>query len=777
MNVLDLCQVSLWATRSRFEFQKTPYFTLTDYPWQTGTNNQQNATMPFSADLQCFYSSPIFVPHNNGPENYYGEGGVQLNLPSISWTPIDGSNPPAFQRNNPFGFAEMYLDGGAAQPGTERNEEFLALAWQGTCQGFTFIYKRTEKDDSVDGGSPYQKFTTFQIGVGTGSDTILYSLEFQAQGDARLYKGIYDGTGGYNWTMVGTTGTGSDIWGTNMGKAASNFYSGSYGVSDDGRYSYICFMLIAGRLVVYNQSKDQAYFCDEWRVDENGNPIWQINYAVMKFYDYQRIECSGHPMKFSISDSMSSPELSIGFYNPNVNPIYVDSAGIVPPGVDVTLDPNGETYLAGPIIDYSLLLTSQQTGTYKEVPYADWAGAVRSINISWVGETDFNPASPVFPEPHDVLVEHFFDPDSLTVDSSAKLRFNSTLYENLPTGEFGTWAQWGQNYGHVAIEVQMTRNSPDGGTLPFGTIFTGYGNTTGTSEGHAGQVIFTMSGKDRKIQLDNPRWDLPWMDGWNVFYAIAYLAQLGGVSIDDMGFSALIPPVAFGPGSDLGDGNGNGAYYLPVGSAGAQLTRFSGTSLWDTMKKISNSIGYMMFFDVYGVLQFSKFSIPNGIKRFFFESDPESAAQSGGGLEGCWSIQTIKDMSEVRSDMILIGVDAFTPQWNPIVERWTDDGVINNVSAFNHLGYKNPSVWIDSQFADPDFASEAAAAMYRYFRTPGLNLSLTTWSQPDLFPLDVISLQSDRFGVSAIPMVILGVRHSQTIDIGSTTIFARFVPQ
>jgi hypothetical protein len=112
-----------------------------------------------------------------------------------------------------------------------------------------------------------------------------------------------------------------------------------------------------------------------------------------------------------------------------------------------------------------------------------------------------------------------------------------------------------------------------------------------------------------------------------------------------------------------------------------------------------------------------------------------------------------------------------------VVYRFADDDVVENPRAFNHLGYREPFVWIDSQFADDAFAYYGAKGMMEFLRYPGLGVKIQTWCQPDIFPLDVITLESPRAGTSGVRMLVTSVNHRQTKAGGRSTISARFVPE
>jgi hypothetical protein len=169
--------------------------------------------------------------------------------------------------------------------------------------------------------------------------------------------------------------------------------------------------------------------------------------------------------------------------------------------------------------------------------------------------------------------------------------------------------------------------------------------------------------------------------------------------------------------------------------------------------------------------------MPDGVKRTFFESDRESAIfNPGGGLEGCWNLRGYKDHGEVRNVNITIGMRAFT-KYEPIVYKWEDADSIYDPNAFNFLGYPANSVQMDSQFAVDEYAYRASVDLHRVQRMPGAGVILETWLQPDMFPLDMIMVQSKRAGTYGLRYMITSVRHIETNAGGSSQIIARYLPE
>jgi hypothetical protein len=189
------------------------------------------------------------------------------------------------------------------------------------------------------------------------------------------------------------------------------------------------------------------------------------------------------------------------------------------------------------------------------------------------------------------------------------------------------------------------------------------------------------------------------------------------------------------------------------------------------MVRLAYAIGYLLFFDANGMLQFRKFRIPGGVRRTFYESDT-------GAPNGCWNLMVSRDMEDVRNSVTVVGVDAFGPLWNPIVAHRQDDASIHYPFAPNYIGWEQPLVWSDSQFANLSFASAAADALFAFLRHPGEVVQFTTWLQPDLYPLDVIAIEAPRFGTMWKRYLVVGIEHRvHSGALGETTIVARYIPE
>lgn len=778
--IFDHGEAFIKGTHQGFRYVEAPFYTYTDFPWQSSAANlNQNVAFTSEAAAQAIYASPIKVLHNQIGYSYSGSGLGNPNLPSINWLSGPGSHALMFREAKPQGFSELYWNAGQ---NTASSHYVDAYADGLSTQGITLLWAMEIPDDDSPGYEAYPPYFSVRFGVGVGNDQRLYSVRFDGRGNCGVSMSDDQAA---SWIDLETRPISSDVWGQAFFKSehqgdAANPGNPNKAHDLNHEYNVLDVRLICNRLVIRVGSMDEPFAYYEARIGNDGQFIWLINHVRVRALNFVNLAFSAHPMKWEPICYFDSIEIPIGFYSTNLGTPYIQPAGVVPAGSDAYIENSAFTYLFGPIVNYRMVMTNFATGTYKGLPYADYTAAVRAVNLIWLpviqpyGGID----RPLLPE--QINVRHSFNAETLQIDSAASLSFNNNKMLNLPTGEYSYWGQWSVYYGQVALGVNLQRTTPNGYVGPLIRQFTGYGHTAGEVTGSGGNSTFVMTGRDRKIQLQQPRWDLPWLDGYNVFYAIAYLAQLGGVAISDMGFAPFIPNNPF---QDFGDESGQPAYFLPVGSGGSILTRFSGSPLWEVMTRIANSIGYMLFFDAWGVLQFAKFKLPLGTKRVFFESDrasklmPNSNAYGlNPGAEGCWELSMSKNHADIRNHSITIGIDAFEPRYQPTVFKYVDNDSVNNGAVFNHLGYQAPAVWVDNMFAAPGFAQQAALAMYRFLRLPSYDIAFTTWLQPDLFPMDVVQVEAVKFGTNNTRVMITDVDHNVNKRGGTSRITARFVP-
>lgn len=756
---------------SAFPRATSPAYVHTDFPWESSPVNWgANAGVISLPVSQLIMPAQLRVPHNQRDERLNVDPTVKA-YPYVEWQALEPNSATArYAYNYPYLNSEI-----GHENWDEDENQIVEFGTNINAQGFTYLYRRAERADvvlvggeegSVDELESAESDRSHELRweIGTGDDARGYSITFSGNGQALLQYWDRD-TGEYDPVKTG-----------NAGDDVSAMVWGAY--STDNEYTAIEVLLAGGKMYVYLGSQDNPVVFDEGRVGEDGKTIQRVRRVEVRSVDHKTFYWSVFPTKFYASTGYDSVQFQIGFKSIN-NPNYK----IIPAGgwedlgdVSATLEETETDSMKGPNVTYRLVFKLPITGRYKGVPYGDFAPGVHAVAFHWPRGPVYSLYSPQTPlGPESIVVSQEFDPETLQIRSGASLNFSNTR---------GQWGEWQQESGHVAVTVDITRTAISGastmGVPPWVKVFTGIGHTSSSIDMSDGGGTFTMHCSDRVVQLEPPRWALPWMDGWNSIYAIAYLAQLGGITLEHMAFARYVPD---DPYDDWGDpsvigGFARGAYFLPVGYMSTNLTRFSGAGLWEIMSKIAYSIGYQLYFDAYGYLHFHKFQLPYfdnnaafPIKRTFFESDVESSTY-GGGAEGCWSITSSKNMATVRNKSIVVGVNSFSPIWEPIVMVSNDDRSVLDPSSSNFVGWVQPVVMADNQFADPYFAWQAAKGLLRFLRMPERKVMFETWFQPDIYPLDCIYLRSQRIGTIGIKYMVTSVTHhiDQISQVGKTRI-------
>lgn len=766
MRVNSAAQVQMLPLPAAFRHVQQPCYSGTDFPYIFGSWNQSPpesaddaatvANIVANPDAECVHLRQVFVPHWPTSSQRSSQESNDTGYPSLTWTHGDASltyvaNRPGmghtwsyttsdsktyylfYERMEPhngrIAIAEVSADTASA------NVARYAHA-SGSWQGFQWYFRMIASPGTraymdflvaLDGTSPH-RWVRVRWSVGE-EPTLALTTATLSQ-----ITGEYSGGSSLRWDVVQRLEVGSDFW-SNVG--GDDRFSSLV----PANYHYVGFEVLAQRLFVRLEGMQKPLV-----VPADGHV--GIAYALVAYRNFVDVSWHGAPVKYVSTGTWESADHALGFMPLTAPTLYVHEAGS-PTGTSAVaqlLDPSTARY--------KLTLSATPEGSLNGRSYAPATPAVRAVTYSYASVESGAATSPVWLYPDSIAITHQFDYNTLTIVSRAVLGFQNM---------YGEWADFNALTGQWGIAIDLASDY-----YPPARQFAGIAHRRGDIVGDGTTTRFTMHCVDRSVQLRNPRWNLPWMDGWNIYYAMAFLAQLGGIAIQDLAFAPYVP---HNPYVDYGDPEGGGAWFLPVGHAGTPLTRFSGQELWSIMVRLAYAIGYLLFFDANGKLQFRKFRIPGGVRRTFYESDT-------GGPNGCWNLMVSRDMEDVRNTITVVGVDAFGPLWNPIVAHRQDDASIHYPFAPNYIGWEQPLVWSDSQFANLSFASAAADALFAFLRHPGEVVQLTTWLQPDLYPLDVIAIEALRFGTMSKRYLVVGIEHRvHSGALGETTIVARYIPE
>ncbi len=102
---------------------------------------------------------------------------------------------------------------------------------------------------------------------------------------------------------------------------------------------------------------------------------------------------------------------------------------------------------------------------------------------------------------------------------------------------------------------------------------------------------------------------------------------------------------------------------------------------------------------------------------------------------------------------------------------------MNDPNAPNYIGYPQPFVWADSQFARLEFARAAADTIFQLFREPNETITMRVPLTPNLFPGAGVRFitRNNRFGINNKRYLVTSVQHRVWRGShGETTLTARY---
>jgi hypothetical protein len=765
----------------------------------------------------CVTARSMFVPHNNVMSGQ-GYGQCANSFPTVTWqaltsTPGSGCTGPGnteqsflIEEGEPFNhccvnFMNYYVQ----DVDPPMNEVTGYAVFPTLTQGFTFLLG-LHPDTLTDFQSNFA--IRFHTTDQSGADGRWYSISFQV-GWGLLYGyndvasvglGQPNDTPG-NWKWFDSVKTGSAynklMTGAQVTMTACVNSVGLQTNTDWANIYVVTVRLMAGQVSAAIGNETTPYLYPQTRLSNSGYPYAFIDSVNIRGYGNHCGMFSVHPTKWLHGAYVVSAEQNIGFvpetqqlnastytvqYMPNQStaPTNPDQVGYVPTGYACTASFD---QINGTELQYLLSFGGTQSGTFhvddfgNPIPYQDLTAAVRAVSGFIPGVPYQTAGEPTHIMPEVIEVEHTFDFNTLSISSTCALTMNNYTAQ---------WSAAMQNYltpgfvdanGHVGLTIQL---GIAGFAGPY-TQFTGFWNTD--FEDHmqpGGQSRVTIRGQDCWISLDVPVFNLPWMDGWNVVYALYYLAQQGGIPLSRMNFQGMVNTT--NPYASNADGSQS--FYLPVGPAGSPLTRFgNGAKIKDIMKKLSIFIGNLLFFDAFANLTFTPFSIPQIVTAPYPYIFSYVGQTSVTGLNNeIWGGEYVGTLREVRNRITVIGVSALGPEWLPIVAHAVDEESIWNINQSNFKGFADPLIWADSQFANESFAQAAANAMLVFLDAPKREVSLTTWIQANypIYPLNIIQIVDPKSGAgnSALYFLVVRVKHHLQKGVPPTTeLSGRWIPQ
>lgn len=762
MEVKPKGQLLLGHFRNEFPFQLQPTISIPDYLVNTVMGNASDiGTMVTDILAGCCYPKPAMHPHNQKVAGGFTvrDNNTFINAAVPDWTwdsssSIAGASTTAQAFRGRF-YGHQTLDfvwNAATSPVTAevKLKRILPSAPEDyRLMGFTALVSRT-----VYNRVPGNIFVT----------DCYWEVQWTVQGV--LYS-VKVGVGSENPPLFRKSSDNGSTWKTvcadlQAAGGGANFYGNS--TPQNGQNPILVnVLLINGVMQIRLGGQGAPYVL---KVGALATLISGVNVNAKCFTQFG---VDIFPTAFAQTATLRSNPISLGF-NPDAStpPYYyvagsngntkVNSGGTIP-------TTNGLIQLTrvGAVTDaeqsYDLLIfnTAPVGIDFYRTPW------VARVTIHVDGRWAAAASAPAAAVPQRIVESTRFDPNGLTIRQHVFFDLNNF------------YGQWRGQAGNIAVQLSLGYTDPPTSLFPR---FTGMcGKYRFNRSGNRGAI--SMECCDLlKMMEDQIIFAPPLMDGWNHYYAIAYLAQLAGISLSQMAFAALVPanPFLAAPGDPA-------PYFLPLGDGMRPWTpRDRESSVLALSDYIRKPTGYLLYFDAQGYLRYEPWVPPSLVspKRAFTEGP---TGTNGSNLTEYFDLSLSSDLEQVRNQVLLIGINPYDPRWSIILSKREDTQSIYAAPGSepkNYVGYKKPFVWTDARFCDPAFTSRAADTIFRLLRIPQLDVSFTCWMQPDLYVMDVIYIDDHKSGTEGVPFYVLGTDVEWSYSGGGrqhcrTTVHGRFL--
>jgi hypothetical protein len=454
----------------------------------------------------------------------------------------------------------------------------------------------------------------------------------------------------------------------------------------------------------------------------------------------QAIDASTPP-RYAIHGASEFVERASGVaYNPSF-----------PAGSSITVTRVGAATDANQV--YDLAIANPQAtlngapATYQGTAYADHTAFVTRVTTKVDEKVDAARTSVARNiVPKQVSFSAQFIPGALTVRRSLNV-----VLDNFH-------AQWRGQAGNVAIRLALGMTQP---SIALANCFTGVADTYTFDRPGGGQATIGFDCMELMDLFDTPIWDAPDMDGWNHYYAVAWLAKKVGISPSRFAFASLVPP---DPSTYMaGDPN---PFFLPLGEGMRPWTpRDRSQPARNLLRMVQAGTGFLCYVDGDGMLQYHQWIPPSAgsvVKTF-----TEQETGLGGADIAQLGPTTIRTSTrELRNVNVLIGVDSYDPTWRITATKREDTRSIEVPAGErppdNFLGFRRPAAWVSSMFASAEYAERCADRFHDIQRLPEYSGNTEVWMQPQLDVMDVIKLADTKSGIESVPLYVMGLRHFWT---------------
>ncbi len=269
------------------------------------------------------------------------------------------------------------------------------------------------------------------------------------------------------------------------------------------------------------------------------------------------------------------------------------------------------------------------------------------------------------------------------------------------------------------------------------------------------ETTFLLYGKEHWLRRKSVG-VIPPFDGWDIYGAIRFLAQLGGVTDDFLIGLPYAPP---GRGSDTP------YFHLPLGTGalGARFQFDPRTRIWDAMRQLARLVQGYLAFDVFGFLVFRRWA-PTALGGYYQAFDVVPDDYGGVPLlnQVKGTLAATVDLSDVRSDIVLGSIDPFT--FLPVFAHWHNESVVTDTSDPAFLGNTDAEIEINSLLFDPGLQDEVIGALSYQASLPTLTAGLEGYFQRQLLPLNVITA-TDGFCLGGLyPFYVTAMMSEYGVD-------------
>jgi hypothetical protein len=767
-----MCSLVSAEMSSAFPVQLQPAIGMTDF-MRDLTPNAVAAREHFKVDpaLHCGFAQPVFVPHNQ----VSGESGVVFvddgahllsGIPNVTWTNITIAGSYVGQAfSNRSWFSQEY----DIKDATGDSADTLSVTARApflSIQGFVCMISRNIFGAVVPGASvePYWE-CQFKIG------SRFYSVR---GGHAEFARIARSDDNKVTWKTLNA-----------KLKVGSNSTAHMGNVYPDRTSELIAVEVftINSKLMVSVGGAAGAIILQ--LPDPTPYPI--VSEVVVAGAYFSQFGWHLHPLKYATTATMTSAQKQLGFlpsiltysavglvkgYNMADGGHYTENGGTV------TVATSG-SLTANPQYDLTIANPPAALSPYAGTAYANKTAAVNRVTLKTKSISRIYTYAPRPVVAQEIVESISFDPGTLQVQHTLSVTMDNFDGIDALLAQYGIRGSGNQ---HIAFRCgwQHMPGGPDGG--PGWAHFYGFATRFNFSRGRGGAAKFTIFCVDQMQQVSDVMISAPAdVDGWNHYSAVAFYLMSARITPYQMAFAHLVPTIS--GGTLLSDPDGEidpygvaagdptaGGYILPFGDGMHPWTPRDRTlPVSALVQPIQKVTGYLFYVDAMGFFRYEPWIPPSAIapKRIFTENATDGYGVPGGALTEMFGLNIGSSTDSTRNQTILVGIDAYGPEWAPIVEKRTDDASIftapGDIPPRNSIGYPKSVVWTDSRFANQQFASDSADRFHAMVRLPDYDANFSCWLQPDIFPMDAVYVDDWKSNSLGVPFYVLSVTNRMSV--------------